>query len=88
MAARKISVDNTTYMLQNREDGNQQLTRITPYDETNYHWALSSHGGIKWQIILDKKVVDTMYFAEPEDVARVCKAWDGETKRHRTGGIY
>ena len=32
-------------------DGTLQVTRISPYDETEYHWALKSPGRNHWRII-------------------------------------
>ena len=32
-------------------DGTVQVTRISPYDETEYHWALKSPGHNHWRII-------------------------------------
>ena len=34
-----------------RDDGSTQVTRISPYDETEYHWALKSAGRNSWSIL-------------------------------------
>ena len=43
-----------------RDDGGTQVTRISPYDETEYHWALKSAGRNFWSIILNGHKVSTI----------------------------
>ena len=38
-------------------DGTVQVTRISPYDETEYHWASKSAGRAVWRIIRDRRIV-------------------------------
>ena len=41
-------------------DGTVQVTRISPYDETEYHWALKSPGRNHWCIIRNGRTVSTV----------------------------
>ena len=41
-------------------DGTAQVTRISPYDETEYHWALKSPGRNHWKIIRNGHTVSTV----------------------------
>ena len=41
-------------------DGTLQVTRISPYDETEYHWALKSPGRNHWCIIRNGRTVSTV----------------------------
>jgi len=41
-------------------DGTVQVTRISPYDETEYHWALKSPGRNHWRIIRNGHTVSTV----------------------------
>lgn len=41
-------------------DGTVQVTRINPYDETEYHWALKSPGCNHWRIIRSGRTVSTV----------------------------
>lgn len=41
-------------------DGTMQVTRISPYDETEYHWALKSPGRNHWCIIRNGRTVSTV----------------------------
>ena len=41
-------------------DGAVQVTRISPYDETEYHWALKSPGRNHWPIIRSGRTVSTV----------------------------
>ena len=41
-------------------DGTVQVTRISPYDETEYHWALKSPGRNHWRIIRNGRTVSTV----------------------------
>lgn len=41
-------------------DGTMQVTRISPYDETEYHWALKSPGRNHWKIIRNGRTVSTV----------------------------
>ena len=41
-------------------DGTVQLTRISPYDETEYHWASKSPGHNHWRIIRNGHTVSTV----------------------------
>lgn len=42
------------------EDGAVQVTRISPYDETEYHWASKSAGRNFWSIIRSSRKVSTI----------------------------
>ena len=41
-------------------DSTVQVTRISPYDETEYHWALKSPGRNHWRIIRSGHTVSTV----------------------------
>ena len=41
-------------------DGAVQVTRISPYDETEYHWASKSAGRNFWSIIRNGRKVSTI----------------------------
>ena len=41
-------------------DGAVQVTRISPYDETEYHWASKSPGCNHWRIIRNGCTVSTV----------------------------
>ena len=41
-------------------DGTVQVTRISPYDEAEYHWALKSPGRNHWRIIRNGCTVSTV----------------------------
>lgn len=41
-------------------DGTVQVTRISPYDETEYHWASKSPGRNHWRIIRNRHTVSTV----------------------------
>lgn len=42
------------------KDGAVQVTRISPYDETEYHWASKSAGRNFWSIIRNGRKVSTI----------------------------
>ena len=48
------------FAVQTRQDGALQVTRISPYDETEYHWALKSAGRNHWRIIRNGHTVSTV----------------------------
>ena len=41
-------------------DGTVQVTRISPYDEPEYHWALKSPGRNHWRIFWNGRTVSTV----------------------------
>ena len=41
-------------------DGTVQVTRISPYDETEYHWASKSPGHNHWRIIRNGHTMSTV----------------------------
>ena len=41
-------------------DGTVQVTRISPYDETEYHWASKSPGRNHWRIIRNGHTFSTV----------------------------
>ena len=41
-------------------DGTVQVTRVSPYDETEYHWALKSPAHNHWKIIRSGHTVSTV----------------------------
>ena len=41
-------------------DGTIQVTRVSPYDETEYHWASKSPGRNHWRIIRNGHTVSTV----------------------------
>ena len=63
---RKFTVTRTegrtpfTFAVHTSQDGAIQVTRISPYDETEYHWALKSAGRNFWSIIRNGHKVSTI----------------------------
>ena len=49
-----------TFAVRTSPDGKVQVTRISPYDETEYHWALKSAGSNNWRIIRNGHTVSTV----------------------------
>ena len=49
-----------TFAVRTSPDGAIQVTRISPYDETEYHWALKSAGRNFWSIIRNGQKVSTV----------------------------
>ena len=41
-------------------DGTVQVNRISPYDETDYHWASKSPGRNHWRIIRNGHTISTV----------------------------
>ena len=41
-------------------DGTVQVTRVSPYDETEYHWASKSPGRNHWRIVRNGHTVSTV----------------------------
>ena len=48
------------FAVQTRNDGGIQVTRISPYDETEYHWASKSPGRNHWRIVRNGHTVSTV----------------------------
>ena len=48
------------FEMQHRDDGGIQVTRLSAYDATEYHWALKSAGQKHWRIIRDGYTVSTV----------------------------
>jgi len=48
------------FAVHTRADGAIQVTRISPYDETEYHWALKSAGRNFWSILRSRHKVSTV----------------------------
>lgn len=40
--------------------GEMQVTRVSPYDETEYHWASKSPDSNRWRIIRKGRTVSTV----------------------------
>ena len=58
-------------------DGAVQVTRISPYDETEYHWALKSPGRNHWHIIRNGCTVSTVgafIGGKPDETAELLNA--------------
>lgn len=49
-----------TFAVRTDADGRVQVTRISPYDETAYHWALKSANCNHWRILRNGKTVSTI----------------------------
>ena len=47
------------FAVHTRADGAIQVTRISPYDETEYHWALKSAGRNFWSLLRSGRKVST-----------------------------
>ena len=48
------------FEIQHRDDGSIQVTRISAYDKTEYHWALKSADQNHWRIIRNGRTVSTV----------------------------
>ena len=48
------------FAIRTLSDSTVQVTRISPYDETEYHWALKSPGRNHWRIIRNGRTVSTV----------------------------
>ena len=48
------------FAVHNLTDGTVQVTRISPYVETEYHWALKSPGRNHWRIIRNGRTISTV----------------------------
>ena len=48
------------FAVHTRPDGAVQVTRVSPYDETEYHWALKSASRSHWRIIRNGHTVSTV----------------------------
>ena len=58
-------------------DGAVQVTRISPYDETDYHWALKSPGRNHWRIIRNGRTGSTVgafIGGKPDETAELLNA--------------
>ena len=68
----------------------RQITRIAPYDETEYHWAYSNPAGDRWTVCTPEVglTVCTVDTDLPEEVARICKERDTAAGLKRRGGIW
>ena len=49
-----------TFAVRTSPDGAIQVTRLSPYDETEYHWASKSAGRNHWRIIRNGHTVSTV----------------------------
>lgn len=72
------------FAVHEHEDGAMQITRISPYDETEYHWDSKSAGRAVWRIIRDGRTVSragaTGQELVPEEVAHLML--DADQKAH------
>ena len=72
------------FAVHEHEDGAMRITRISPYDETEYHWASKSAGRAVWRIIRDRRIVSragaTGQELAPEEVAHLML--DADQKAH------
>ena len=58
-------------------DGAVQVTRISPYDETEYHWALKSPRRTHWRIIRNGRTGSTVgafIGGKPDETAELLNA--------------
>lgn len=45
------------------------VTRVSPYDETEYHWALSNQDASEWRILLNGSTALRTTVSDPISVA-------------------
>ena len=81
-----FKIDGIKYAVSARKDGSQQVTRVAPYDDTEYHWAISNVEGTRWTIYRyspgkEACTTDTNSCVE---AAMVCKEFDNKYKLQRT----
>ena len=78
------------FAVHEHEDGAMQITRISPYDETEYHWASKSAGRAVWRIIRDGRTVSragaTGQELVPEEVAHLMLDADQKARNTMTVG--
>lgn len=84
--SKKFTVDNQEFFLQDRGDGNLQITSIHPYDETEYHWAIGKDK--TWNIYRKGKREFGTNCMDYKKVAKKCLELDKAKKLGRTGGIW
>lgn len=80
------------FAVHTRPDGAVQVTRVSPYDETEYHWALKSAGRSHWRIIRNSRtvsIVSAFISEKPDETAEpltpeqiVCFLIDADQKAH------
>lgn len=85
----ELDVGRTQYLLSERA-GRKCLKRIAPYDETEYHWALSNAAGDRWTIYRYSpgRLVQVVRTDSAQEVTRLCKERDEALHLGRTGGIW
>ena len=84
-----LTIGNTRYTVSERKE-RFHITRVAPYDETEYHWAVSNQEGNRWTVYRHSpgRAAFTMGTDSAEEVARACKLNDDALGLKRTGGIW
>lgn len=84
-----LNIGGTEYAHQ-EHNGRLYIKRIAPYDETEYHWAVSNQDGNRWTIYRHSpgRAVCTIGTDSAQEVAEACKAIDEDLGLTRTGGIW
>ena len=82
--------DRSIYRVSDCKDGRKEISRVAPYDETEYHWAVSNQDGNRWTVYRHSpgRAVCTIGTDSPEEVAQVCKVNDDKLGLKRAGGIW
>ena len=87
-----LKVGHSEYHLRPYRAGDPRLclTRIAPYDETDYQWAVSNQAGTRWTIYRHSPGVPAGMIGErpSQKVAELCKARDEALGLKRRGGIW
>ena len=85
----KLTIDHTRYAVSEHE-GSLYIQRIAPYDETEYHWAVSNQDGNRWTVYRHNpgRLAFTMDTESVDEVARACKHNDDALGLKRRDGIW
>lgn len=67
-----------TFAVRTDKIGGTQVTRVSPYDETEYHWASKSPDSNRWSIIRKGRTVRTVGFYIDGEIDAAAEAFSPE----------
>ena len=70
------------FAVRTRADGILQITRISPYDETDYHWAMKSPDCRIWHVIRNGRIVSTIRAFRDSRLGKIVRAYTPEEVAH------
>lgn len=79
---RRFTIDGKTFLERATPDNQIQVSRISPYDDTNYHFARYSDDHFEWRIISPKShraiktIRDEFDNVSSEDIAEMLIEYD------------